>query len=164
TYFDSDGDGICDIAGLVDRVDYLAQLGVTCLWLMPFYPSPDLDDGYDVTDFYGVDSRLGNHGDVVELIRTAKDRGMRVITDLLINHTSDQHPWFKAARRSRSSPFRDYYVWRSDSPPDTKHLAVFPDEEDGIWTFDERAGEWYLHHFYSHQPDLNIANPAVRDE
>src|SRR5690606_36807255 len=148
------------IAGIVGRVDDLAQLGVTCLWLMPFYPSPDLDDGYDVTDFYGVDSRLGNHGDVVELIRTAKDRGMRVITDLLINHTCDHHPWFRAARRTRSGPLRDYYVWRSDSTPDTKHLAGFPDKEDGTRAFDERASEWYLHRFYAHPPSLNIANPV----
>src|SRR5690606_34558593 len=122
------------------------------------------DDGYDVMDFYGVDPRLGNLGDVVELVRTAKDRGIRVIVDLLINHTSDRHPWFKAARRSKDNPFRDYYVWRADAPPDTSHLAVFPDAEDGIWTLDERTSEWYLHHFYSHQPDLNVANPAVRDE
>ncbi|NLF05482.1 MAG: trehalose synthase [Actinomycetales bacterium] len=164
TFFDSDGDGTGDVAGLVDRIDYLAELGVTCLWLMPFYPTPDRDDGYDVMDFYGVDPRLGNLGDVVELVRTAKDRGIRVIVDLLINHTSDRHPWFKAARRSKDNPFRDYYVWRADAPPDTSHLAVFPDAEDGIWTLDERTSEWYLHHFYSHQPDLNVANPAVRDE
>ena len=164
TFFDSDGDGVGDIAGVVERIDYLAELGVTCLWLMPFYPTPDRDDGYDVMDFYGVDERLGNHGDVVELIRTAKDRGMRVIADLLINHTSDQHPWFKAARRSKDSPYRDHYVWRADEPPDTSDMTVFPDQEGGIWTYDERTEEWYLHHFYSHQPDLNVANPKVRDE
>lgn len=164
TFFDSDGDGVGDVAGVVERIDYLAELGVTCLWLMPFYPTPDRDDGYDVTDFYGVDARLGTHGDVVELIRTAKDRGMRVIADLLINHTSDQHPWFKAARRSTDNPFRNHYVWRADTPPDTSDMAVFPDQEEGIWTFDEKTEEWYLHHFYSHQPDLNVANPKVRDE
>ncbi|WP_448073751.1 alpha-amylase family protein [Georgenia yuyongxinii] len=164
TFFDSDGDGIGDIDGVAERIDYLAELGVTCLWLMPFYPTPDRDDGYDVTDYYGVDRRLGNHGDVVELIRTAKDRGMRVIADLLINHTSDQHPWFKQARRSKDNPYRDYYVWRSDTPPDTSGQVVFPDKEDSIWAKDDTTGEWYLHHFYSHQPDLNIANPKVRDE
>jgi trehalose synthase len=164
TFFDADGDGVGDIAGLTERIDYLAQLGVTCLWLMPFYPTPDRDDGYDVTDYYGVDSRLGTHGDVVELIRTAKDRGMRVIADLLINHTSDQHPWFQAARASKDNPYRDYYVWRSDTPPDTSDQVVFPDKEDSIWELDERTGEWYLHHFYAHQPDLNIAHPKVRDE
>ena len=164
TFRDSDGDGIGDLAGLTERIDYLAELGITCLWLMPFYPTPDRDDGYDVTDLFGVDSRLGTHGDLVELVRAAGDRGIRVIADLVVNHTSDQHPWFKAARRSKDSPFRDYYVWRTDPPPDTSDKVVFPDKEDSIWALDERSGEWYLHHFYSHQPDLNFANPAVRDQ
>jgi trehalose synthase len=164
TYQDSDGDGIGDLRGLTDRVDYLAELGITCLWLMPFYPTPDRDDGYDVTDLFGVDSRLGTMGDLVELVRTAHDRGIKVIADLVVNHTSDRHPWFKAARRSRSNPYRDYYVWRSDPPPDTSDKVVFPDKEDTIWTKDQASGEWYLHHFYSHQPDLNYANPAVREE
>jgi glycosidase len=163
TYYDSDGDGVGDLAGLIQRVDYLAELGVTCLWLMPFYPTPDRDDGYDVTDLFGVDSRLGTHGDLVELVRAASDRGIRVIADLVVNHTSAQHPWFKAARRSKDNRYRDYYVWRADPPPDTSDKVVFPDKEDSIWELDERTGEWYLHHFYSHQPDLNFANPAVRE-
>ncbi|QTG81347.1 alpha-amylase family protein [Arthrobacter crystallopoietes] len=163
TYFDSDGDGIGDIAGLAQRVDYLADLGVTCIWLMPFYPTPDRDDGYDVTDFYGVDQRLGDHGDLVEFLRTARDRGMRVIADLIVNHTSDQHPWFQSAKQSKDSPYRDYYVWRSDPPPPTSKQVVFPDQEDSIWTKEETTGEWYLHRFYKHQPDLNVTNPAVRD-
>ncbi|MEE6271862.1 alpha-amylase family protein [Georgenia wangjunii] len=163
TFFDSDGDGVGDFAGLAQRVDYLAQMGVTCLWLMPFYPSPGRDDGYDITDGYGVDARLGNHGDVVELIRTAKDRGMRVIADFIVNHTSDQHPWFKAARSSKDDPFRDFYVWRADPPPDTSEKVVFPDKEDSIWEHDPTTDEWYLHHFYSHQPDLNVANPKVKE-
>ena len=104
TFLDSDGDGVGDLAGLAQRIDYLAQLGITCLWLMPFYPSPDRDDGYDVKDFYGVDPRLGNHGELVEVIRTAHDRGIRVIADLIVNHTSDQHPWFVASRRSTDQP------------------------------------------------------------
>jgi trehalose synthase len=164
TYFDSDGDGIGDLAGLAQRIDYLAELGITCLWLMPFYPTPDRDDGYDVTDLYGVDHRLGSHGDLVELIRTARDRGIRVIADLVVNHTSDRHPWFRAARSSKASPFRDFYVWRSDPPPDTSDQVVFPDQENSIWELDEKTGEWYLHRFYKHQPDLNVANPRVRDE
>jgi trehalose synthase len=164
TYFDSNGDGIGDLAGLAQRVDYLAELGVTCLWLMPFYPTPDRDDGYDITDHFGVDPRLGTHGDLVELIRTANDRGIRVIADLVVNHTSDQHPWFKRSRASKDNPYRDYYVWRSDPPPDTSSEVVFPDQEDGIWELDDRTGEWYLHRFYKHQPDLNVANPKVRDE
>ena len=164
TYQDSDGDGIGDLTGLTQRVDYLAELGVTCLWLMPFYPTPDRDDGYDVTDLFGVDSRLGTHGDLVELVRAAADRGIRVIADLVVNHTSAQHPWFRAARRSTDNPYRDYYVWRADPPPDTSGKVVFPDTEDSIWELDDRTGEWYLHHFYAHQPDLNVANPAVRDQ
>ena len=164
TFYDSDGDGIGDLGGLSERVDYLAELGVTCLWLMPFYPTQDLDDGYDVVDLYGIDRRLGTHGQLVELIRTANDRGMRVIADVVINHTSSAHPWFKAARRSKDNPYRDWYVWRSDPPPDTSDQVVFPDREDSIWEQDPRTGEWYLHHFYRYQPDLNVANPAVRDE
>ncbi|WP_150462106.1 alpha-amylase family protein [Nesterenkonia ebinurensis] len=164
TYLDSSGDGTGDLHGVTQRIDYLAEIGVNCLWLMPFYPSPRRDNGYDIADMYGVDPRYGDHGDLVELIRVAHDRGIRVIADLVINHTSDQHPWFKAARRSKDSPSRDYYVWRADDPGDTSEQTMFPDEEDGIWTYDERTGEWYLHHFLHTQPDLNTANPQVRDE
>lgn len=164
TFLDGNGDGVGDMRGLARRIDYLAQLGVTCLWLMPFYPSPDRDDGYDVSDFYGVDPRLGDHGEFVEMIRTANDRGMRVIVDLVVNHTSDRHPWFVSAKRSVNSPYRDYYIWRDDAPPKGQKNAVFPGEADGIWTKDEASGQWYQHSFYEHQPDLNIANPAVRDE
>ena len=164
TYLDANGDGCGDFAGLAQRIDYLAQLGINTLWLMPFYPSPDRDDGYDVQDFYGVDPRLGNHGEFVEVIRTAHSRGIRVIVDLIVNHTSDRHPWFKESRKSVDNPFRDYYVWRDTDPGDTSGEAVFPDQEDGIWTKDDATGEWYLHHFYRHQPDLNMANPAVMEE
>lgn len=163
TFADANGDGIGDLQGLSQRIDYLAQLGVTVIWLMPFYPTPDRDDGYDVSDFYGVDPRLGTHGDLVEVIRTAKDRGMRVIVDLVVNHTSDRHPWFVSARKSVDSPYRDYYVWRDD-PPAHAPNEVFPGEEDGIWEKDDKSGQYYLHSFYHHQPDLNVANPKVRDE
>jgi trehalose synthase len=145
-------------------VDYLAGIGVTCIWLMPFQPSPNRDDGYDVTDYYGIDSRYGTLGDFVAFIRTAKDRGMRVIIDLVVNHTSDQHPWFRSARSSPNSRYRDFYVWRDEPQDDPDAEVVFPDAEDSIWSYDDRAGAWYLHHFYSHQPDLNIANPEVREE
>jgi trehalose synthase len=164
TYMDWDGDGCGDFAGLAQRLDHLADLGVTCIWLMPFYPTAERDDGYDITDFYGVDPRLGTHGDLVEVIRTAKDRGMRVIADLVVNHTSAKHPWFRSARSSKDSPYRDFYVWRSDPPPDTSAQVVFPDQEDSIWQLEEKTGEWYLHKFYKEQPDLNVANPLVRDE
>ena len=164
TFLDWNGDGCGDLPGLIQRIDYLAELGITCLWLMPFYPSPDRDDGYDITDFYGVDPRLGNHGDFVEMVRTARDRGMRVIVDLVVNHTSVKHPWFRSARASRTSPYRDWYVWQDTAPKSGKKDVVFPDQETSIWTFDDKAGQYYLHRFYKHQPDLNVANPAVRDE
>lgn len=164
TFCDSDGDGVGDFAGAAQRMDYLAELGVTCVWLMPFYPSPQRDDGYDIVDFYGIDGRLGSLGDLVEFIRTAKDRGLRVIADLVVNHTSDQHPWFQQARSSKDNPYRDFYVWRSDPPPDTSAEVVFPDKENSIWTKDPGTDEWYMHRFYSHQPDLNVSNPQVRDE
>jgi trehalose synthase len=164
TYLDWNGDGCGDFAGLAQRIDHLADLGVTCLWLMPFYPTAERDDGYDITDFYGVDPRLGTHGDLVEVIRTANDRGMRVIADLVVNHTSIQHPWFQAARQSRDDPFHGFYVWRDDEPPDTSDQVVFPDQEDSTWTYNEPTGEWYLHRFYKEQPDLDVTNPLVRDE
>ena len=163
TYMDGNDDGIGDFTGLARRIDYLADLGVTCLWLMPFYPTPDRDDGYDISDFYGIDPRLGNHGDFVEVIRTANDRGMRVIVDLVVNHTSDKHPWFVSARRSRTSAYRDFYVWR-DEPPKHEQPTVFPGEEASVWELDERTGQYFQHVFYKHQPDLNVANPRVRDE
>ena len=164
TFFDGNGDGCGDLIGLAERIDYLAGMGVTCLWLMPFYPSKQRDDGYDVTDFYGVDGRLGTPGDFVELIRTAADRGIRVIADIVVNHTSDQHPWFQLARSDRESSYHDFYVWSDERPPDPPGGVVFPDQEDSNWAFDEEAQRWYLHRFYSHQPDLNVANPHVRDE
>jgi trehalose synthase len=164
TFLDSDADGIGDLQGLAQRIDYLADLGVTCLWLMPIYPTPDRDDGYDIVDFYGVDKRLGSLGDLVEVLRTAKDRGMRVIVDLVVNHTSDQHPWFKDARSSRTSPYRDFYVWRDNPPKEKKADVVFPDQETSVWEYDEKTEQHYLHRFYKHQPDLNVTNPAVRDE
>ncbi|HEX2416552.1 MAG TPA: alpha-amylase family glycosyl hydrolase, partial [Micromonosporaceae bacterium] len=166
TYQDSNGDGHGDIQGLIQRIDHLSRLGVTCLWLMPFFPTPDRDDGYDITDFYNVDPRLGTLGDFVELVRTARDRGIRVIADLVVNHTSAEHPWFRSARASRESPYRDWYVWRDQPPADAPKPKdmVFPDQETSVWDYDEHAGQYFLHRFYKHQPDLNIANPAVRDE
>ncbi|MCC8246007.1 alpha-amylase family protein [Saccharothrix luteola] len=163
TFHDSNGDGHGDFRGLIDKIDHLHQLGVTCVWLMPFFPTPDRDDGYDITDFYGVDPRLGTLGDFVEFVRTARDRGMRVIADLVVNHTSDQHPWFQAAR-DRESPFHDWYVWADEPPADAGEGVVFPDKEKSLWTYDRKAKRYYLHRFYRHQPDLNVANPAVRDE
>ena len=164
TFQDSDGDGVGDFRGLTERIDHLAGLGVSCLWLMPFFPTPDLDDGYDVTDYYGVDPRLGTLGDFVEFVRTARDRGLRVIADFIVNHTSDRHPWFQAARADRDSPYRDFYVWVDEPPKDGPTDLVFPGPETSMWRYDEQAGQHYLHRFYRHQPDLNAANPRVRQE
>ncbi len=164
TFCDSDGDGVGDLRGLTSKVDYLAGLGITCLWLMPFYPTADLDDGYDISEHYAVDPRLGTFGDLTELVRTARDRGLRVIVDLVVNHTSDQHHWFRSARRSRESPFRDFYVWADEVPTDGPQGEVFPGDQGGIWTWDAEAGQYYLHRFYRHQPDLNVAAAEVRDE
>ncbi len=164
TFLDGDGDGVGDLRGLIERIHHLDRLGVNCLWLMPFYPSPNHDDGYDITDYYAVDPRLGSLGDFVVLVRAAKACGIKVIIDLVVNHTSDRHPWFRSSRSSPTSPFRDFYVWRDEPPPGPHPENVFPDAEDTVWTYDERAGQYYLHHFYAHQPDLNIANPAVRAE
>jgi glycosidase len=164
TFRDGNGDGVGDFRGLIEKIDYLERLGVTCIWLMPFYPSPNLDDGYDIVDFYTVDQSLGTLGEFVEFVRTARDRGIRVIADLVVNHTSDQHPWFKSARGSRESPYRDWYVWRDEPPPDAAQGVVFPDKEVSLWEYDEPTGQYYLHRFYKQQPDLNVANPAVRDE
>src|SRR4051812_6602010 len=163
TYLDSDGDGVGDIEGLTQKIDYLDGLGVTCLWLMPFQPTPNRDDGYDVADYYGVDPRVGTVGELVELVRVAGDRGIRVVVDLVLNHTSDEHPWFREARADRDSRRRDWYVWR-DEPSDEPKGLFFPNRETSNWAFDDEAGQWYLHRFYSFQPDLDTANPEVRDE
>ncbi|MEV0384344.1 alpha-amylase family protein [Nonomuraea sp. NPDC050643] len=164
TFKDGNDDGVGDFRGLTQQIDYLAGLGVTCLWLMPFFPTPNRDDGYDITDFYSIDPRLGTLGDFVEFMRTAHDRGLRVIADLVVNHTSDQHPWFKEARSAKDSPRRDWYVWSDKPEPDNPEQVVFPDKEDSIWEYDKGSRQYYLHSFYRHQPDLNVANPEVRDE
>jgi len=164
TYADSNGDGIGDFPGLTLRLDYLAGLGVNCLWLLPFYPSPGRDDGYDITDYCSVDPRFGSMADFTEFMVEARERGIHVILDLVPNHTSNEHPWFQAARADPDSPYRDYYVWRQDDPGDTSDKVVFPGIQKDIWTYDKVAEAWYLHHFYDFQPDLNFTNPAVREE
>ncbi|MEV0614536.1 alpha-amylase family protein [Nonomuraea sp. NPDC050404] len=164
TFKDGNGDGVGDFRGLTQQIDYLAGLGVTCLWLMPFFPTPGKDDGYDITDFYSIDPLLGTLGDFVEFMRTAHDRGLRVIADLVVNHTSDQHPWFVEARSGRDSPRRDWYVWSDEPEPDNKDQIIFPDKETSVWEYDKGSEQYYLHSFYRHQPDLNVGNPEVRDE
>src|SRR5690349_9756528 len=164
TFADSDGDGCGDIRGMIGRLDYLARLGVTCLWLNPIHPSPHRDGGYDVEDFYNVDPRFGTLGDFAELLHQADNRGIKVIIDLVVNHTSDQHPWFQSARSSPDSPYRDWYVWSETQPPDRHQGMVFPGEQNETWSYDRTAKQWYYHRFYKFQPDLNIKNPEVRAE
>lgn len=164
SFQDSDGDGIGDLRGLISRLDYLARLGVTCLWLNPIHPSPLRDNGYDVADYYLVRPQLGSLGDFAELTRRARELGIRIILDLVVNHTSDEHPWFTSARSSPDSPYRDWYVWSAEEPPDRRQGVVFPGEQTETWTFDEQAQAWYFHRFYAFQPDLNWSNPAVRTE
>ena len=163
-FADSDGDGCGDLPGLIGRLDYLSRLGVTCLWLNPIHPSPQRDEGYDVSDYYAVDPRIGNLGDFAELTFRARERGIRIIIDLVVNHTSDEHPWFRDARSSPSSPYRDWYVWSKPEPSDRRQGIVFPGEQTETWTYDDVAQEWYYHRFYDFQPDLNWRNPAVRAE
>jgi maltose alpha-D-glucosyltransferase / alpha-amylase len=161
-FYDSNGDGHGDLPGLISKLDYLRDLGVDCLWLMPIYPSPRRDDGYDISDYCGIDPVFGTIDDFKRLLDESHKRGMRVITDLVLNHTSDQHPWFQAARADRNSPYRDYYVW-SDTGQEYKDARIiFIDTEESNWTFDPVAGQYFWHRFYSSQPDLNFDNPAVQ--
>jgi maltose alpha-D-glucosyltransferase/alpha-amylase len=164
TYIDSNGDGVGDFAGLTDKLAYLAGLGVTCIWLLPFYTSPNKDDGYDVSNYFGVHPRTGTFGDFVEFMNHAKQLGLRVICDLVVNHTSDQHPWFKAARRDPASPYRKYYVWSKKRPRNWNKGMVFPGVQTSTWTRDKEAGEYFFHRFYDFQPDLDLRNPAVQEE
>jgi maltose alpha-D-glucosyltransferase / alpha-amylase len=164
TFMDSNGDGVGDFAGLADRLDHIEALGATCVWLLPFYPTPNRDNGYDVTDFYSVDPRLGSLGDFVAFTHAAQERGLQVIIDLVANHTSIDHPWFQEARRDPGSRYRDWYVWSKEKPKDIHEGVVFPGVQDTTWTYDRLAKAWYMHRFYKHQADLNIANPEVREE
>jgi maltose alpha-D-glucosyltransferase / alpha-amylase len=163
TFRDGNGDGIGDFIGLRQGLSYLAGLGISCIWLLPFYNSPDRDNGYDITDYLSVHPHLGDLGDFVDFMAEANDRGIRVIVDLVVNHTSDQHTWFQRARKN-DPKYHDYYVWRKDDPGDTSDQAVFPGKQSGVWDYDPVAKAYYFHRFYAYQPDLNTGNPAVRDE
>jgi maltose alpha-D-glucosyltransferase/alpha-amylase len=164
TFMDANGDGIGDFKGLMRRLDYLQGLGVTAIWLMPFQPSPHKDDGYDVADYYGVDSRYGDLGDFVEFAHGCEQRGMRVLIDLVVNHTSNQHPWFKEARHDPNSKYRDWYVWSKKKPRSANTGVVFPGVQKSTWSYDDVAKAYYFHRFYDFQPDLNTANPDVQAE
>jgi maltose alpha-D-glucosyltransferase/alpha-amylase len=164
TYMDANGDGVGDFHGLLGRLDYLQGIGVTALWLMPFQPSPHRDDGYDVADYYGVDPRYGTIGEFVEFTRGCQQRGVRVLIDLVVNHTSNEHPWFKEACRDPNSKYRDWYIWSDKRPPDANSGMVFPGIQKSTWTYERTARMWYFHRFYDFQPDLNTANPEVQAE
>jgi maltose alpha-D-glucosyltransferase/alpha-amylase len=161
---DSDGDGHGDLRGVIEKLDYLQDLGVNCIWLMPIFPSPLKDDGYDVADYRGIHPDFGNVEDFRELIAEAHKRSIRVITDLVMNHTSDQHPWFQEARKSKDSPYRDYYVWSDSDEKYAGARIIFLDTEKSNWAWDEESKQYYWHRFYSEQPDLNYDNPKVQEE
>src|SRR5438034_1072325 len=162
TFCDSDGDGIGDFRGLIQKLDYLQELGITAIWLLPFYPSPLRDDGYDIADYFDVNPNFGTLDDFRAFLDAAHRRNLRVITELVINHTSDQNPWFQKARRAPpGSPERDFYVW-TDTPDKYKEARIiFKDFETSNWAWDPVAKAYYWHRFYSHQPDLNYDNPQV---
>src|SRR5690554_2259029 len=156
-FYDSDGDGIGDLRGATEKLAYLADLGVTLIWLLPIYRSPRRDNGYDISDYFSIDPRLGTFDDFLGFIRSAGELGMRVMMDLIVNHTSNEHPWFQASRHDADSGYRDYYVWSSAPPPPSpESKTIFPGAEDSVWTFDEVAQRYYFHRFYHFQPELNL--------
>ena len=162
-FADSNGDGTGDIRGLIERLDYLQWLGVDCLWLLPLYESPLRDGGYDIADFMKILPEFGDLGDFVKLVDEAHKRGMRVIADLVMNHTSDQHPWFQASRHDPEGPFGDFYVWHDDDERYQDARIIFVDTESSNWTYDPVRQQYYWHRFFHHQPDLNYENPDVQD-
>ncbi len=161
SFYDSNGDGVGDFRGLIEKLDYIKDLGVDCIWLLPFFPSPLRDDGYDIADYHDVNPAYGTLVDFEDFVVEAHRRGLRVITELVMNHTSDQHPWFQAARASRESPYRDYYVWADCDSRYGEARIIFTDTERSNWTWDQDAGQYFWHRFFSHQPDLNFDNPEV---
>lgn len=163
-FCDSDGDGRGDLRGAISKLDHIRSLGVDCIWILPHYPSPLKDDGYDVADYNGIHPDYGALEDFKAFVAGAHARGMRVVVDLVMNHCSDQHPWFQAARRDRQSPYRDYFVWSDTGTEYDQTRIIFLDYEPSNWTYDEVAGQYFWHRFFSHQPDLNYDNPAVHEE
>ncbi|MDO5701128.1 MAG: maltose alpha-D-glucosyltransferase [Bowdeniella nasicola] len=162
-FADSDGDGVGDLRGLIDRLDYLQWLGVDCLWIPPFYPSPMADGGYDISDYTNIDQTYGTMADFQELMDEAHARGLRIIIDLVMNHTSDQHPWFQASRSNPEGAYGDFYVWSDDNTGYADARVIFVDTETSNWTFDPVRKQYFWHRFFSHQPDLNYENPKVHE-
>ncbi|HLB71730.1 MAG TPA: maltose alpha-D-glucosyltransferase [Candidatus Methanoperedens sp.] len=164
SFYDSDGDGIGDFNGLTEKLDYLRDLGITAIWLLPFYPSPLKDDGYDISDYFGIHPSYGTLKDFKRFLKEAHKKGIRVITELVLNHTSDQHPWFQKARKAKQgSPWRDYYVWSDSTDKYKDARIIFKDFEFSNWAWDSMQKAYFWHRFYSHQPDLNYENPLVRE-
>lgn len=163
-FFDSDGDGTGDFQGAIQKLDYLKSLGIDAIWLAPIMPSPGEDDGYDVVDFYGINPKYGSAGDFSEFVYQAKIRGMKIIMDLPLNHTSTKHPWFQEARKHEDSPYRDWYIWSEDLPENWDEGMVFPGVEESTWSYDEEAKAYYFHRFYNFQADLNYTHPPVKEE
>jgi maltose alpha-D-glucosyltransferase/alpha-amylase len=163
SFFDANGDGTGDLQGLIEKLDYLSWLGVDCLWLLPFYSSPLRDGGYDISDFFTILPEYGKLGDAVRLMEEAHKRGIRIITDLVVNHTSDQHPWFQESRQSRDNPRADWYVWSDTDQGYPDARIIFTDTERSNWAWDPNRQQYYWHRFFSHQPDLNYDNPEVQE-
>jgi maltose alpha-D-glucosyltransferase/alpha-amylase len=164
-FFDSNGDGMGDFAGLIKKLDYLQDLGITAIWVLPFYPSPLRDDGYDIADYYSINSHYGNLEEFQQFLAEAHRRNLKVITELVINHTSDQHPWFQRARKAPlGSPEREYYVWSDDPKKYEDVRIIFQDFEASNWTWDPVAQQYYWHRFFHHQPDLNFDSELVQKE
>jgi maltose alpha-D-glucosyltransferase/alpha-amylase len=161
---DSSGDGNGDFRGAIEKLDYIQSLGVSCIWILPMYPSPLEDDGYDVADYRDIHPHYGTLEAFKAFLDAAHSRGLRVVTDLVMNHMSDRHPWFQRARQDRRSKYRDYYVWSDDARQYGEARIIFLDVESSNWTYDDVAGQYYWHRFYSSQPDLNYDNPAVHQE
>ncbi|MCC6313597.1 MAG: maltose alpha-D-glucosyltransferase [Thermomicrobiales bacterium] len=164
SFFDSNNDGVGDFRGMTEKLDYIRDLGVDCIWLLPMYPSPLRDDGYDISNFVDVRSDYGTIEDVRMFLDAAHERGLKVIADMVMNHTSDQHFWFQEARKDPNSPYRNYYVWSDDATRYPEVRIIFTDTESSNWSYDPVAGQHFWHRFFSHQPDLNYDNPAVHEE
>ena len=161
---DSNNDGKGDFKGIISKLDYLSDLGINCIWLLPMYPTPGRDDGYDIVDYYNINPEYGTLGDFKQFISEAHKRDIRVIGELVLNHTSDRHPWFQEAKKGKSSPYHDYYVWSDTASEYSKARIIFTDHETSNWAWCQECGRYYWHRFFSHQPDLNFDNPKVREE